>query len=665
MKFFKSKFFYLVLSFFLIGSTLKSQVPTITSITPSKGKPGDVVTISGTNFNAAISNNIVSFGSIKAVVNAASATSLTVTVPSGITFAPISVLNTATQLYAESNTLFVPVSSSLKASIGAGDFAPRFNLDATANVNETQLIDFDGDGKLDIGVTSTASTKEISFFRNTSTPGNISFSSKQSIVFSEEVWGLVTGDINGDGKPDFVTYNYADSIVIFKNTSTSGTISFVKELSIQVVADVPNALSDIDGDGKLDLVTCDEINRFISVFRNTSSVGTISFSTPTNFATGSGNEPLDVEIVDLDSDSKKDIIVANYDGRISVFRNTSSSGNISLAARQDFTSTGTHAYFSLKAGDFDEDGKIDMAIPNSTVSGGANAHTVNVFRNTSTTGSINFAARQNFATDFIPNSLSIGDLNGDGKIDLVTGNFPNNISVLRNSSTTGSISYASKVDIGLGNFNRADSKSICDIDGDGNNDIVLGFTDASSNYISILRQTGTTLPISLNAFFVKYQNNSVLLSWQSKSEIKAKHFEIERSINGSSFDKIANIEAKGLAADYSYTDIHLPKVNTIYYRLRMVDKDDKFSFSEIRNIHLKQQTANVQLYPNPVSNGNLNIDLMEDVGSKINYTITTVDGKLVQQGFITNQQATISVQNLAKGIYIIKFKEKQKQFIVQ
>ena len=59
------------------------QVPTITSFSPTRGPVGTTVTITGTNFSTTAANNIVRFGSVRAVVSTASTTSLTVTVPSG------------------------------------------------------------------------------------------------------------------------------------------------------------------------------------------------------------------------------------------------------------------------------------------------------------------------------------------------------------------------------------------------------------------------------------------------------------------------------------------------------------------------------------------------------------------------------------------------------
>ena len=60
-----------------------AQVSVITSFSPMSGKPGDVVTLTGTNFNVTVSSNVVFFGATRATVTAASAVSVTVTVPSG------------------------------------------------------------------------------------------------------------------------------------------------------------------------------------------------------------------------------------------------------------------------------------------------------------------------------------------------------------------------------------------------------------------------------------------------------------------------------------------------------------------------------------------------------------------------------------------------------
>jgi hypothetical protein len=85
------KLFYLFLVLFT-SLKVQAQKPTITNFSPTSGVVGTTVTITGTNFNATTSQNVVFFGASKATVTAASTTSLTVTVPTGATFQPITVL---------------------------------------------------------------------------------------------------------------------------------------------------------------------------------------------------------------------------------------------------------------------------------------------------------------------------------------------------------------------------------------------------------------------------------------------------------------------------------------------------------------------------------------------------------------------------------------------
>jgi len=110
-----------------LGMTKKSlaQAPTISSITPKSAKPGDAVNLTGTNFNATAANNIVFFGATKATVTAATATSLTVTVPTGATYAPITVLNTGTQLAAASLANFNPIYAPSKPAITTTSFQAK------------------------------------------------------------------------------------------------------------------------------------------------------------------------------------------------------------------------------------------------------------------------------------------------------------------------------------------------------------------------------------------------------------------------------------------------------------------------------------------------------------------------------------------------------------
>jgi|LakMenEpi03Aug12_release.lakeMendotaPanAssembly.Ray.scaffolds.fasta_scaffold168671_2 hypothetical protein len=93
------------------------EPPSIVSFSPTVGSIGTEVTLTGTNFSSIPTNNIVYFGATKATVTAATATQLTVTVPTGATYAPITVLNTLTGLLAYSNSNFTPTFTPNKGDI--------------------------------------------------------------------------------------------------------------------------------------------------------------------------------------------------------------------------------------------------------------------------------------------------------------------------------------------------------------------------------------------------------------------------------------------------------------------------------------------------------------------------------------------------------------------
>ena len=218
-----------LLSVMMIGSALTtfSQVPTITSFSPTSGKPGDVVTLTGTNFNTTPANNIVFFGATRASVTTASVTSVTVTMPSGATYAPITLLNTATSLAASSVRNFTPTYTPAKTSITATDFQAKQDFTTGLSPASVAMGDLDGDGKPDLAVAN-ESSNTVSVYRNTSSSGSIgsgSFAAKVDFITGSSANSVAIGDVDGDGKPDLVVANYGSSTVsVLRNTATAGSI---------------------------------------------------------------------------------------------------------------------------------------------------------------------------------------------------------------------------------------------------------------------------------------------------------------------------------------------------------------------------------------------------------------------------------------------------------
>lgn len=163
-------------------------------------------------------------------------------------------------------------------------------------------------------------------------------------------------------------------------------------------------------------------------------------------------------------------------------------GDINLASFSAKIDFATGLYPSVAVGDIDGDGKPDMVTAN------GNSNTISVFRNTSSNGSISFAARVDFIAESSPNSLTVVDIDGDGKPDVIVANGGYTISVFRNTSNSDNISFAARVDFAAGQ--APNSIAISDIDGDGRLDVVMANT--GSNTVSIFRNQIVITSISKN-----------------------------------------------------------------------------------------------------------------------------------------------------------------------
>lgn len=470
--------------FFLMFNLMVTNgaVPAITSFSPSSGTVGTTVTISGTNFNTTAANNIVFFGATRAAITTVSASSLTVKVPAGATYQSISVTDITTGLTGYSARPFVTTFAG-GGSIGPSSFDNKADNTTGNGPNCVAIGDLDGDGKPDLAVVN-SSSNTVSTFRNTSTSGSISFAAKVDFTTGYYPNRVIIADLNGDGKPDLaVTNRNSYTISVFRNTSASGSVSFAAKVDY-ATGSGPMSITtgDLDGDGKPDLAVANGITNTVSVFRNTSASGNISFAAKMDYATG--NVPTGVAIGDLDGDGKPDMAVANSSSNtISVFRNTSISGSISFASLVDFT-VGNNPY-STAIADLNGDNKPDLAAMNSAVSG-----TVSTFQNNGTSGNVSFAPAVDYPTGSFSQSMATGDLDGDGKPDLAIMN--SSITVLRNTNTSGNISFASGVNYPAGTYPT--SIAIGDLDGDGKPDMVV--VDYVSNTVSTLRNivTSSTIP---------------------------------------------------------------------------------------------------------------------------------------------------------------------------
>lgn len=484
--------------------------PTINSFSPSGGKVGTVVTINGNNFNPTASENIVLFGKIKSTILSATASQIICIAPAGCSLNPISIIDKSTRLIGQS---FKPFNITFLSDgiVNGTSFSNTLNITTKSvfdsSITQTLFVaacDVDGDGKNDL------ITLEGSFsvgyylhsFRNNSTIGNISFEQKKLFGELDSKYMLSLNDIDGDGKLDLICSNYdvkgKGFLDIYKNISTNGNIAFASPIQFPFpVTPWRFAIEDLDGDGRPDITTMIGTAPYITVFRNISIDGNISFAP--QLTIGLAYNPIGIAFANLDNDKKPELVVMkNITSLLTVFKNTSVLENISFESKIDIVAGNTS---SISALDMDNDNKLDIVLFDPSFS---------VVRNNTTVQGLAFDAPKTFSP--IANVYGIGNFDGNDLPDAVSAS--NSIYFCRNTGGYGFVNYTSSSFL-----NGVDPSivSSADFDGDGKQDILFVNT---YNGLSFYRNTikdiseDTLCPSNGTRITMQSNLNGTVYHWQ-------------------------------------------------------------------------------------------------------------------------------------------------------
>jgi hypothetical protein len=315
----------------------------------------------------------------------------------------------------------------------------------------------------------TANGKAISVLLNR---GDGSFQARRDYRFPN-AWVLAIGDLNGDRKLDIATrygvlLNRGDGS--FQGKRNYSLTSFALEIG------------DLNGDRKLDLATTNVHYSTGKVPVYTVSVllnrGGARFRAPREYRTG--DHPEAIEIGDVNGDRKLDLVTANEANTVSVLLNR---GGGRFGAKRDYR-TGPSP-IDVAIGDLNADGKPDLVTPNlNSIDTGPPR--ISVLLNK---GNGSFRARRDYETGWIY-SVAIGDLNGDRKPDLVVGSIAGFPSVLLNR---GNGSFQAMLEYRVQAKLKYDSHggelaAIGDLNGDGKVDLATS-NDLPANTVSVLINT--------------------------------------------------------------------------------------------------------------------------------------------------------------------------------
>jgi len=116
----------------------------------------------------------------------------------------------------------------------------------------------------------------------------------------------------------------------------------------------------------------------------------------------------------------------------------------------------------------------------------------------------------------------------------------------------------------------------------------------------------TTVPVTLRNLFAKVKHDDVAVEWMVENEINIHHYELETSTNGNQFVPLHT--ALALGGNRSYDYLHLqPGSGDHFYRLRIVDNSGRTGYSQVVKVTLGAASPGFSIYPNPVTQGEINL----------------------------------------------------------
>jgi len=168
------------------------------------------------------------------------------------------------------------------------------------------------------------------------------------------------------------------------------------------------------------------------------------------------------------------------------------------------------------------------------------------------------------------------------------------------------------------------------------------------------------LPVIMSALKGRIINDKASLYWTTYSEQNHAGFNIQRSADGKSWTQLdwlpnANNDRASLQTDYSYSD-PVPLAGDNYYKLIQVDKDGRSYQSNVVWLRMDgERVKQYRVYPNPATN----VLKIQGGGNQapVRYTLIDAVGTALTEGFLTNGETNIDVQQLAHGFYLLQIQD--------
>lgn len=539
---------------FLASGKLAGQSAFISNIDKSTGSLNEIVTINGRGFSNDPSDLRVYFGAAEATIVSSSENIIEVRIPANATYDHINVINLSTGIRVASKEKFL-------MSFGGDNFelsnitSQSINPTGERGVFDLCVCDFNRDGNVDFVVANnnpqTGQLGRFSIYTNNSSIGNVNFGLSQQEI--DKISFTDCGDLNGDGLQDLILVEGGTQgfrIYVYENTSSGSTINFtlVNTLNLPRLPDdnIRNIgrvnIHDLDNDGRPEIIATNKTDNFIDIFKNTSSSGNLSFdATPLQVLIEGSDKTSAIDIQDLNNDGFDDVILITL--RVSdifILPNASDIGTIEFGNVIRLEQPGNLT--SIKAADLNNDGFSDLVTIDGGVTGSNEvSNDAYIFLNNTDVNGGNISMQRNstVAVNGNPESLDFGDLNGDGLVDIAISSLKSNatagLSVLINNSVGSTVTFES---FQLNTTSSSRSIRVVDVDADGRPDISFTHNVAGSSFgdLSVFLNKNCVEPIiTPDERQVICSNNDLVLQ---ATQTNGATYKWELSINNGTFNTI-------------------------------------------------------------------------------------------------------------------------------
>ena len=162
-------------------------------------------------------------------------------------------------------------------------------------------------------------------------------------------------------------------------------------------------------------------------------------------------------------------------------------------------------------------------------------------------------------------------------------------------------------------------------------------------------------PVVLTNFGIQRgRDNNVAITWQTEQEMNSSRFEIERSYSNNSFESVGTVSAAGFSAtvkSYTFSDKSNDSHGVSFYRIKMIDKDGSFTYTDAKSVKEAIVKAGMILFPNPC-HGTARITVTNS-NEPMDIHVTDVSGRLIRTIALGNG-GTAEISNLQIGNYFVR-----------